>query len=772
MQRKAYHLFKPSFWTSLCALTFFSFTTIEDKEKKFSSMQDGHTTQDLLSINEQLKTLKEQVALIYQKADPALDSAAQIILVEEVNQKRKEIAKFEKLWQESASTMLKNTDSPFAYWDMEETTLSQLVIEYGSQDYLYIVPPDLSAMKIHLHSMIPIPRESWSEILEILLTQNGIGIKKISPYVRQLYQLKQEPSAVALIATSAKDLALIAPQERVLFILSPPVEQLKGCFHFFEKFIDQKQVSIQIASQKLILVATAQEASKLLSLYEKIWEEGKGKISRVVTVSKMPVKEMEKILQSFFGDAMEKPRPPFAKGTEQEGIHIIPSTSANNIVLIGQKELVERAEKVIRDTEEQLQNPSEMTVFLYQCKHSDPGELAQILQKVYVSLLSTVVGGETAEVTYSQHGAGSRPPADGYQASPPLVIQPQPLRPGFTAKTEVEYENERFIPDPKTGSILMAVRKDTLFQIKELLRKIDIPKKMVQIEVLLFEKKLRSDNNFGLNLLRLGSSTNFGEYTSLFAPDPAAKGVLEFFFSGKKSKHFPAFDITYSFLMTQEDIQLNAAPSVVTVNQTPATITIQDEISINNGAAPVDTNKGTSFEKSFTRQQYGINILITPFIHNVEYNNEEESEKGFVTLQTDITFDSPKGDPDNDRPRVERRHVKNEVRVADGQTVILGGLRKKTTHDNAERVPFLGEIPGLGKLFGSTRLIEDKTEMFIFITPKIILDPEEQLTRFRNEEIKKRPGDVPEFLQKVIDARNKEKNRYFRKSLKVFFGPP
>ena len=67
---------------------------------------------------------------------------------------------------------------------------------------------------------------------------------------------------------------------------------------------------------------------------------------------------------------------------------------------------------------------------------------------------------------------------------------------------------------------------------------------------------------------------------------------MEFLLHGDSSKHFPAYDLALNFLMTQEDIQLNAAPSVITVNQTPATISIVEEISINNGAAPVDTNKG------------------------------------------------------------------------------------------------------------------------------------------------------------------------------------
>jgi general secretion pathway protein D len=243
----------------------------------------------------------------------------------------------------------------------------------------------------------------------------------------------------------------------------------------------------------------------------------------------------------------------------------------------------------------------------------------------------------------------------------------------------------------------------------------------------------------------------------------AAKGVLQFFFHGPGNKYIPHFDIAYNFLMTQEDIQLNAAPSVVTVNQTPATISIVEELSINNGAAPIDTNKGIAFEKSFTRSQYGITIILTPTIHTVEAN-----EKGLVTLKTNISFDTTKPHPD-DRPLVDRRHIENEVRVADGETIILGGLRRKSKQDNEEKIPFFGEIPGFGKLFGSTRLTSHDTEMFFFITPKIVYESKDELIQIRNEELKKRPGDIPEFLVKVDEARNKERKKYFKQSMQLFF---
>jgi general secretion pathway protein D len=59
--------------------------------------------------------------------------------------------------------------------------------------------------------------------------------------------------------------------------------------------------------------------------------------------------------------------------------------------------------------------------------------------------------------------------------------------------------------------------------------------------------------------------------------------------------------------------------------------------------------------------------------------------------------------------------------------------------------------------------------MFFFITPKIVFDPKEQMEKIRTEELKKRPGDIPEFLVKIEEARDKANKKYFKQSMRMFF---
>ena len=159
--------------------------------------------------------------------------------------------------------------------------------------------------------------------------------------------------------------------------------------------------------------------------------------------------------------------------------------------------------------------------------------------------------------------------------------------------------------------------------------------------------------------------------------------------------------------------------------------------------------------------------MITPTIHDPEHVDDE---KHFVTLETNVTFDTIKKNTQNDRPAVSRRHIQNHVRVVDGETVILGGLREKTAEDTSSKLPFLGELPGIGKFFGDSKMTDETTEMIFFITPHIIFDAKGELDKLRREQLMKRPGDLPEFLEKIQEAKRRKQNRLFDNSLKLLFG--
>lgn len=778
--------YKALFFFFLCSSALLSAMTIEEKKESYlgnESSESGELGRYLDELNRELITLRSDLETKYAEASSFHERDANAAeykqLLKEVNVIKSSISSLETGWRERAITEAKKDEEGYAIWDQEETTLSSLVMEYGANDFLYVVPPEMFSMKVSMHSALPIPRESWDDLLEIILSHNGIGIKQLNPYTRQLYILKQDLIAVKMITSDVNDLPSLPSNARVAFIFSPPPERIKGVTQFFERFRDPKMTFVYQVGYKIALISSKEEVEKLITLYTTVWEQENEKVTRAFPLSKLSTNEMESILNSFFSSSTRWGRLSLSHG-EGDGLTILPLAREASLVVVGLKEMVDKVEQIITETEEQIEDPSAMTVFWYTCRHSDPIEISEVMEKVYASLIYSGIEGEEPIPHYSpmpptrplnpDQGGPSNPASYGPPPYSPVIYPPVAIPTTAENQKEKSYTTN-FIPYPKTGAIMMVVRKDTLEKIKELLVKLDIPKKMVQIEVLLFEKKIDNQNNFGLNLLKLGSAAKNVHETGLSydgAVGSPVKGILEFFISRPKtSKHIPAYDLAYNFLMSQQDVRINASPSITTLNQTPAQISIVEEISINNGAAPIDNNANITFEKSFSRQEYGTTIVITPTIHEPEMGDQNQTR--YVTLETNVEFDTITSDV-NDRPKVNKRHLENQVRVMDGETVILGGIRRKSAEDVSEKIPFLGELPGIGKFFGTSRMTDQLTEMFIFITPQIIADPEEDLIRIRNEALRKRPGDLPEFLEQIEAAKSRQKKKLFANSFKLLFG--
>jgi general secretion pathway protein D len=773
----------------------------ETIEEKLASFEDGSSADKkelagaLPKVNSMLSSLRKELKNRYLFVNQLIEEEANETefeeLLEDINLLRAEIYEVEgKFREDQVGEILKEGDS-YGIWEQEEINVSQFIVEYGSQDYLYVIPPEVATIKLQLHSSLMIPRESYPSLIEGILKYNGVGIKEVNAYTRQLYVLKQDLTAVSVVASLRHELDVLDPKTRVAYLFAPAAENLKSAFYFLERIRDPKSTFIYQVGPKIALIGLQEDVKKLVVMCENVWETKFPKITKVVPTSRMNADDVIKILKNYFNGLSDSSKSMVSmKGGHD--LSVLPLAKESGVILIGSGDIVDRAESIIKETEGQMDDPSELTVYWYTCSHSNPVDLSEILEQVYGSLIISKLEGGPGKTGDNGDNFDISIPAEpissiGTDANGnPLPIGGESYRgwEGLTGnKKKISGENHldhekskkhNFIPYPATGSVLMVVRKDTLPKIKEVIKKLDIPKRMVELEVLLCERMLQNSTRTGINLLKIGtnaSQTKTGGISYDRTDTPITKGLFEFFFSRRSSKVFPAFDVTYNFLLSQEDVRVSACPSVITLNQVPATIAITDQISINNGASPVDTQSNkVFFQDSYERADFGITMTLIPTIH--EPDIDDPDQQIYVTLDNNIAFENIKRDSQKDRPDVHKRTVKNQVRIADGQTIILGGLRSKLAEDKNEKIPFLGELPGIGKLFGTTVLNDKSNEMFIFIKPRVIHDPKQDLLRIREERLKKRPGDIECVLDKIREARERKETRTFQRSFNLFFGDP
>ncbi len=736
--------------------------------------------EELLQLS--VETHEQYKKMIAEKPDS--ESASQLLSekIPAIENLRVQIAIQEKNWKELSKGLATQEDE--ALWHQPDTTIGQLVIDYGSQDHVYLMPPEISSLKVNISSQLTVPRASWNEMIDLILASYGIGTKQLNTFVRQLFFLRLNQSGPATICDKREELLVMPIDRRVCFVITPPPTELRRIYQFLEKFVPQEQMTFQTIGSNIVMIGLVKEVLELHKIYDFLSSPKQAHRYKLVTLQKAQSEEIVQILHSLFDSdgglgGVGEGKLPFISGDSASGFRVIAlKHPAQSLFLLGRADQIEKASQIITDIESRINEAQEKTLYWYPCKHSEAEDLAKVLSQVYVKMVTapSAFNGDKAKDFFRKMRDSKPQPKPQMDEGnvPPLIVAPPMVEPTDPSKRRPFDAQDNFIVDPKTNSIVMVVEAVLLDKMKELIKLLDVPKKMVQIDVLLFEKKITGRNNFGLNLLRLGEAASHKNRSELFwnhgkKRKSDHKGILFFAISRLSSSHMPSYDIAFNFLMAQEDLQINANPSVMTVNQTPAKIALVEEISLNTGVVEIDSTKTAHLKDSFTRAQYGITIQITPTIHAKADGLEEPNEKKFITLSTDITFDTTGGRHHN-RPDVTRRNIKNEVRIADGETVILGGLRRKVSTEDQESIPFLGELPGIGKLFSTTSLTDHSTEMFIFITPRIVPDAGEEYRAMRTQELLKRPGDLPEFLEEIELAKRDSKRLLFEKSLRMLFG--
>jgi type IV pilus assembly protein PilQ len=155
--------------------------------------------------------------------------------------------------------------------------------------------------------------------------------------------------------------------------------------------------------------------------------------------------------------------------------------------------------------------------------------------------------------------------------------------------------------------------------------------------------------------------------------------------------------------MQQEGIgELVSNPRVITSNQKTATIEQGVEIPYQEASASGATS--VSFKKAV------LSLSVTPQI----------TPDNRVVMDLSVTKDNVSSIVNGGIPAIDTRQIKTQVLVNNGDTVVLGGIYENEKINSVDKVPFLGDIPFIGALFRRTVKTDNKSELLIFVTPKIL----------------------------------------------------
>ena len=211
--------------------------------------------------------------------------------------------------------------------------------------------------------------------------------------------------------------------------------------------------------------------------------------------------------------------------------------------------------------------------------------------------------------------------------------------------------------------------------------------------------QLSSGLNNGQPLLL--NDTNFVSLPALTIGDTAPASLAVSLFGSTLTRFI---NLELSALEADNRGKVVSSPRVLTANQSKALIEQGEEIPYQSATA-IGSPPSVSFKKAVLK------LEVTPQI----------TPEGSVILDVDVNRDS-RGVQTASGPAINTRHVKTQVLVESGGTVVIGGIYEQVERNQVDKVPLLGDIPFLGNLFKRTSRSNDKTELLVFLTPRVVND--------------------------------------------------
>ena len=440
-------------------------------------------------------------------------------------------------------------------------------------------------------------------------------------------------------------------------------------------------------------------------------------------------------LDAVFGQGLETPI---------EGLYrFVPVSRINAVLVITSRSLfLEQARYWIEELDRSAES-SGQKLFVYSVENFRAAELADVLNELLgnrrssrpppslapgvepTTLGEVEVEGQRDEASQAElpaqatrSAAGVRRPISG-NGSP--LLKPQ--------------DDVRVIALDASNSLVILAAPQDYRMIEDALQQIDVTPLQVLIEATIAEVTLNDNLRYGVQWFL--DSGQKGEFT------------LSEVASGAASQIFPGF--SYLFRFTQDvrvvlnalsevtDVEVISSPQLMVLDNQDAELQVGDEVPVATQSAVSVTNPEAPIVNTIEFRDTGVILKVTPRVSRggvVLMDIEQEVSSVVETVTSGI-----------DSPTIRQRRITSTVAIQGGETVTLGGLIRDSYTQSSSGVPLLSEIPILGALFGAKRDDDERTELLVLLTPRVVRNADE--AREVTEELRNRMRTVEPLGVKI-----------------------
>ena len=444
----------------------------------------------------------------------------------------------------------------------------------------------------------------------------------------------------------------------------------------------QGHLAVYEPNNSLIIADRAGNVKKIKAIVNEL-DKMPGEKYELIQLSYSSSKEVSKIIDKIFNDNSGGMNP------NQFTSYSIDRT--NSILLVGDLPIVERMKNLVQSLDTEQTGSS--TLKVKYLKYADAKSLEKILKNL-------------SENFSTQGGVNTKIP------------------------TSIEAHEG-------TNSLVISADPDVMSAMENVISSLDIKRAQVLVEAIIVEISDSLARELGVQILFSGDGSNTPVVSQRFGnPNPDLTAIvggevydttsglsslpataqslltLDGFAAGvgKYTKDEKSFAAILNVLKKDSDSNVLSTPSILTMDNEESSIIVGQEIPITTGES-LGTDNTNPF-RTVSREEVGIKLLVKPQINegnSIRLDIEQEVSSVFGPLTIGAS-----------EIATNKREIKTAVMVEDSEIIVLGGLISDDVQEFERKVPLLGDIPLLGRLFKSTTSSRSKKNLVVFLKPTIV----------------------------------------------------
>lgn len=604
----------------------------------------------------------------------------------------------------------------------------------------YVLSPKVTG-KVTLQTTDPLSKDELIPTLEMLLRMNNAVLIKDA----SIYHI--EPASEALYSSNfaaGGSAGRTGFQVRVIPVRNVAVQNIVDVI----KPLVQEKTILNVDSTRNILIAsgTPDEVGRVMDMVGTFDVDVlKGRSFGLFPLSHVEpdiiIKELEEIFYKK------------SKDGEGEFFRFIPVERLNAVMAITHQA------GYLKDIEnwifrlDRANTASGGGVNVYRVQNVDAEELAATLNEIFTGAESTKKE-KSAKVSPGQQASEitNKPPTEKQSSAKKSSTG---KKSGQTGDAEVANVGEvKIISDVANNSVIIVATPQEYEVILPIIKQLDVLPLQVLIDATIVSVTLKDELKYGISWYlsqgndAIGSTANpptgaagpfaSGLGTAAAAAAAASTGGLSAIYSSGAVKAL------LNAQATANNINVISSPSLMVLNNQQAKINIGDQVPIQTSTSSLPVAGGTTpsiaLGSSIQYKDTGVTLDVTPRVN----------ANGMVIMDIKQIVSTPvvTSTGVSTSPTIQKKEIESSVAVQDGETIVLGGLIDETVSSDKNGIPLLQDIPWIGPLFAGTGRKNNKTELVVLITPRVVKTKQD--SRLISDEFKRKLTGIYEDRAAVI----------------------